>query len=251
MSETPENQQLSAFEKHERLDALEGAFDAIGDEHEVRAIELLLSKGEEPITWEAVSLYVLADRSPEDQDILYTLNDTLGFPNEEDKVEIALLSPHDVQDNLMQEHPGTRSYFNNEFALFQIDPNFRPGDPLPDPMNFMEVGYTTRPVRMRFRELFPNLYSALYERAHGKGLRDFYDDLAEGTKESEVNLTLFTMADQLMQRLIRSGDDKYQLEYAITPELELGHPVALPSYEDVVHPEAKVAQVDARQHLFT
>jgi hypothetical protein len=248
MANGPENQKLTEEETREHSEDLQKAIDAIGNADEVRSIELLLSR-DGPITWQDIQNTVLNRRTQKEQMNLFYINDTMGFPSEQDvPITTVLMGPKDVRTDLEEGFINARNpSFQNELALFQVSPDYRPGDPMNDHDDFNKVGYAKHPARIRFRELFPHLYFAVYEVAQDQEMTSYYAHLTDDIEDNRTDLTLFTMADQLMQRLVRPGDN----DYASALEKQRGKNRALlPRYESVVS-ERNPKITNAREYLKT
>lgn len=172
----------------------------------------------------------------------------VGFPEEDEPMKVNFLTPDEIETILRQGSNG-HAVFNNEFALF----TYALGKKLEDfePATIIDMAVQLNPVRQRLRSLAPGLVGALEEYgAERPSMSRFYGGLSEGDMPSRHYVTLFTLADQLLQRLVRPGDRQYMVEcvhhWSASPNKVFEAPV----YDELVLTRNNIV-TDARNYLYT
>lgn len=135
--------------------------------------------------------------------------ENVGFPEDDEPIEFAILSPAQIKAVLSQ---GDHTEFSNEFTLFVYASGKIPGEALETVTPTCMVAQYN-PALLRLRTLAPGLVESMeaYGAKH-RPMSEFYGGLVQDTPESRKYLTLFTVADQLLQRLVRPGDMEYIAE---------------------------------------
>ena len=233
------------------VEAFDGAAELVGDTVEFDMLCRLLGRPDEKITWERV--FDAAMMSGMDRVAFDTLSEgfeKVGFPQEDEPMKVNLLTPREIEDMLRAGNHGD-DVLNNEFALFV----YAPGKELEgsEPQTIMDMSTQLNPVRQRLRSLAPRLVQALEEYASGRqAMKEFYQGLAEDGLPSRQYATLFAIADQLLQRLVRPGDEQYKAACARLWRggVELESKFEAPMYDTLkLTPENIVT--DARRYLYT
>lgn len=190
-------------------EAFVGAAELVGDKVEFDMVCRLLSKPDEKITWERVfDEAMVSGMDWATVDKLRKGFEKVGFPQENEPMKVDFLTPREIKE-MLQEGSDGHAIFNNEFALFA----YAPGKRLEDfePQTIIDMSVQLNPVRQRLRSLAPGLVRALEEYAVDRtGMSKFYKGLAESGLSSQSYVTLFAIADQLLQRLVRPGDEQYK-----------------------------------------
>jgi hypothetical protein len=199
-SETPDFSSAEAFR---------AAAELVDDSAEFDMICRLLNGKNEKLTQERVlDEALISGMDWKAIDRLKQGFEKVGFPQEDEPMEVDFLSPREIKE-MLQEGSDGHAIFNNEFALFA----YAPGRKLEDfePQTIIDMSVQLNPVRQRLRSLAPGLVRALEEYAVDRtGMSKFYKGLAEDRLSSQSYVTLFAIADQLLQRLVRPGDEQYK-----------------------------------------
>lgn len=230
-------------------EAFVGAAELVGDKVEFDMVCRLLSKPDEKITWERVldeAMVCGMDWAALDK--LKKGFEKVGFPSEEEPMETEFLTPQDIEGILSQDNNGY-AIFNNEFALF----TYALGKKLEDfqPTTIIDMAVQLNPVRQRLRSLAPSLVGALEEYgAERPSMSKFYGGLSGEGMPSWHYVTLFTIADQLLQRLVRPGDRQYMVACAREWSGLSDKTFEAPMYETMTLTPDNIV-TNARNYLYT
>lgn len=193
--------------------------------------------------------------TPEQRQYYELVEQTLGFPEDGEDIEVESMDPMKMQWYIHSERGKLptksehRRMLNNEYKLFTVEPydltHYPEGIEARD---YFTLASSTHPARIRLQATFPGLAQTLtaYGRSGGKpkGMSEFYDGLIQDTEESHHNLVLFTIADSLLQRLVRPNDKAYQLALLEAAEDDWddnAEQPRIPKYEDVPGDSVKKA----------
>lgn len=175
--------------------------------------------------------------------------ETIGFPEEDESVDLDILTPRDIEE-ILDSGPEESSIFNNEFRIFAFAPRKGPGDAL-DTIDALHMVAQFNPVKFRLRALCPRLVTTMeaYGAEH-PSMSKFYGGLVENTPESRKYLTLFTVTDQLLLRLVRPADAEYMVECAKRAEAARFKEYEAPRYDELKPAEGTLV-TNARRFLYT
>jgi len=192
-------------------EAFRACAELISDKTEFDMICRLLTS-EDKITWDRV--LDTAIETGLEWNRVYKMEEGLkavGLPDETESIEVNNMSLKQVEEALRRDIDG-RGAFTNEFVLFSYAVGSKLGSGL-ERSSTSELVAQINPVRQRLRSVAPGLFGALEGYgAHHDSMPVFYDGLIQDDPESRQYLALFTMADQLLQRLVRPGDMQYMVE---------------------------------------
>lgn len=201
-----------------------------------RLLGSLLSHYEERITEEFLleqgSSSGITDRRQRE---IEALSGTVGLPSGSEEMAMDLLTLPQTAELIEKASVGDKMYpHNNEFTLFAYGKGKGLGDGI-DGANVASLRALMNPAKARLRALFPSIVEEL--ELYGENHKDqskFYRGLIEKSPESTRLLLLFTIADNLMQRLTRPNDEVYELECFKRGSQAKGEHYEVPKYEEIV-----------------
>lgn len=225
----------SGIETQKLHNAFESVLDAIENPRERDAVMAALAHPDQVLSHNffLTTLYP-AENTRKEKDMhaiedLHAIDVMLNFPDTTDSdVAITKRSPSEMHELLSDEKTAAVT-LNNTFVLFHGDTDENPGDPV----TFDNVRYATSAPVHRFMAVFPGLYARMHEYAHDKSMQRFYKDMTVDTPHAREDLVRFTVAYELLQRLVKKDDDSYENAYGTQAFKTMGKAFFPPLYRDV------------------
>lgn len=233
---------------------------------EAHAMLAAMLEPTQPLTSEYLDgLHRVFDLTPDQREYFELVEQTAGFPKDGEHMLIEPVDPMKMQWYVHSEHgmlPDENDHgrmLNNEFALFTVEPyDLRKFPSGKSPNTSVQARVLEiHPALLRLQAAFPGLSQTLHDYAKREDgeymhMSEFYDGLTRNNPKAQQMLVLFTIADSLLQRLVRPMDEIYQGEL-----MNLGaknstsaHSHETPRYDDIPHNDDRAIKI-AHHALWT